>query len=180
VTVDRPFPRVRLHVLRVGHCRHPECVAISGGAWRFAEFPALVGLIRHPVAGAILFDTGYAEHFLRATSGFPERLYRWTTPVTLPPEACLQAQLARHGLALHEIAAVFASHLHGDHIAGLRDLPNARRCATCARPVAWVFCAAAISRRCCRTISHDGIAASKRMPVAPCPAAGRRSAPASI
>lgn len=125
MTADRPFPRVRLHVLRVGHCRHPECVAISGGAWKFAEFPALVGLIRHPVAGAILFDTGYAEHFLRATSGFPERLYRWATPVTLPPEACLQAQLARHGLALHDIAAVFASHLHGDHIAGLRDLPNA-------------------------------------------------------
>ncbi len=119
------FPRVRLHVLRVGHCRHPECIAVRGGAWRAAEFPALVGLIRHPEAGAILFDTGYAAHFADATARFPERFYRWTTPFTLPPEDCLQAQLARHGLALHEIRAVFASHLHGDHIAGLRDLPRA-------------------------------------------------------
>jgi len=119
------FPRVRLDVLRVGHCRHPECMAVRGGAWRIAEFPNLVGLIRHPTAGAILFDTGYAEHFLRATDHFPERLYRWTTPVVLPPEECLQSQLGARGIAMHEVRAVFASHLHGDHIAGLRDLPNA-------------------------------------------------------
>jgi glyoxylase-like metal-dependent hydrolase (beta-lactamase superfamily II) len=119
------FPRVQLHMLRIGHCTHPECIAVRGGAWRIAEFPALVGLIRHPSAGAILFDTGYAEHFAHATERLPERLYRWTTPFSLPPEHCLQAQLARHGIALHEIRAVFASHLHADHIAGLRDLPRA-------------------------------------------------------
>lgn len=120
------FPRTSLTVLRVGHCTHPECLALRGGGLRSATFPALVGLIRHPDAGALLFDTGYADHFLRATDAFPERLYRWATPVTLPPEECLLPQLARHGLAAHEIAGVFASHLHADHIAGLRDLPRAR------------------------------------------------------
>lgn len=118
--------RVQLTVLRVGHCRHPECIAIAGGAWRMAEFPALVGLIRHPSAGAILFDTGYAEHFFAATARFPERLYRWVTPVALPTNECLGAQLQREGIALHEVAAVFVSHLHADHIAGLQDLPRAR------------------------------------------------------
>ena len=112
-------------MLRVGHCTHPECFALRGGAWRTGVFPALVGLIRHPSAGAILFDTGYSEHFERATARFPERLYRWTTPVTLPESECLQTQLARHGIALHEVRYVFASHLHADHIAGLRDLPRA-------------------------------------------------------
>ena len=120
------FPRVRLNLLRVGHCRHPECIAVRGGAWAIAEFPALVGLIRHPAAGAILFDTGYAAHFEDATRRFPERLYRWTTPFALPEAQCLQAQLARYGIALHDVRAVFASHLHGDHIAGLRDLPRAQ------------------------------------------------------
>ncbi len=118
------FPRTQLTVLRVGHCVHPQCLAMRGGAWRVAEFPALVGLIRHPTAGAILFDTGYSDHFMRATAGFPERLYRWATPVALPPEQCLQTQLAQQGIAMHEVAAVFASHLHADHIAGLRDLPR--------------------------------------------------------
>lgn len=118
--------RVQLTVLRVGHCRHPECIALAGGGWRMAEFPALVGLIRHPSAGAILFDTGYAEHFFAATAGWPERLYRWVTPVDLPPGECLATQLNREGIALHEVAHVFVSHLHADHIAGLRDLPRAR------------------------------------------------------
>lgn len=120
------FPRTSLTVLRVGYCTHPECLALRGGGLRNTTFPALVGLIRHPAAGALLFDTGYAEHFLRATDRLPERLYRWATPMTLPPEECLLPQLARHGLAAHEIRGVFASHLHADHIAGLRDLPRAR------------------------------------------------------
>lgn len=119
------FPRTSLTMLRVGHCAHPECFALHGGAWRTGVFPALVGLIRHPDAGAILFDTGYSEHFARATARFPECLYRWTTPVTLPERECLQPQLARYGIALHEVRYVFASHLHADHIAGLRDLPRA-------------------------------------------------------
>jgi glyoxylase-like metal-dependent hydrolase (beta-lactamase superfamily II) len=119
------FPRTSLTMLRVGHCGHPECLAIRGGAWRSGTFPALVGLIRHADAGAILFDTGYSEHFVHATARFPERLYRWTTPVTLPDDECLAPQLARHGIALHEVRYVFASHLHADHIAGLRDLPRA-------------------------------------------------------
>lgn len=120
------FPRTSLTVLRVGHCTHPECLALRGGGLRSTTFPALVGLIRHPDAGALLFDTGYADQFLRATDTFPERLYRLATPVTLPPEECLLPQLARHGIAAHEITGVFASHLHADHIAGLRDLPRAR------------------------------------------------------
>lgn len=119
------FPRTSLTMLRVGHCSHPECLALRGGAWRTGVFPALVGLIRHPDAGAFLFDTGYAEHFTRATARLPEKLYRWTTPVTLPDNECLQPQLARHGIAMHEVRCVFASHLHADHIAGLRDLPRA-------------------------------------------------------
>ncbi len=119
------FPRTALTMLRVGHCTHPECLALRGGAWRTGVFPALVGLIRHPDAGALLFDTGYSEHFARATARLPEKLYRWTTPVTLPGDECLQPQLARHGIAMHEVRGVFASHLHADHIAGLRDLPRA-------------------------------------------------------
>lgn len=111
-------------MLRVGYCTHPECLALRGGAWKSGVFPALVGLIRHPSAGAILFDTGYAEHFFHATERLPERLYRWATPVVLPASECLHAQLARHGIAMHEVRAVFASHLHADHIAGLRDLPR--------------------------------------------------------
>jgi glyoxylase-like metal-dependent hydrolase (beta-lactamase superfamily II) len=119
-------PRLRFHLLKVGHCAHPECVAQRGGRWAPVLFPALCGLLRHPTRGWILFDTGYSGHFLDATAPFPERLYRWTTPFSLPPEEMLTAQLLRIGIAPGDISHVLISHLHGDHIAGARDFPAAR------------------------------------------------------
>ncbi|MFZ6874981.1 MBL fold metallo-hydrolase [Undibacterium sp. Di27W] len=119
-------PRLQFHWLKAGHCSHPECVAMRGGRWQSVMFPALCGLIVHPVRGNILFDTGYSQHFLAATQAFPERLYRWTTPMTLAPEEVLTQQLAQLGIRAGDINYVVISHVHGDHIAGLRDFPNAR------------------------------------------------------
>jgi glyoxylase-like metal-dependent hydrolase (beta-lactamase superfamily II) len=118
-------PRVELHLLRVGRCRHPEWVTIRGGRWRIVDFPSLVALIRHPSFGTILYDTGYADHFETATDPFPQRLYRWLTPVQLPAEERLAAQLGRHGVRVEEVERVLISHFHADHVAGLRDLPRA-------------------------------------------------------
>jgi glyoxylase-like metal-dependent hydrolase (beta-lactamase superfamily II) len=117
---------VDIHLLEVGHCRHPEWITLRGGQWRVCRFPAMVGLILHPVVGPILYDTGYAERFEAATMPFPERFYRWVTPVTLPPRQHLIAQLRGYGLAPDDIRLVLISHMHADHIAGLRDLPRAR------------------------------------------------------
>lgn len=120
------MPRMRFHLLKVGHCTHPECVAIRGGNWSSMLFPALCGLLLHPQRGWVLFDTGYSQHFMTATTPFPERLYRWTTPFTLPAEEALPAQLKRAGITPDDIRHIVISHLHGDHIAGLKDFPNAR------------------------------------------------------
>ncbi|WP_285447655.1 MBL fold metallo-hydrolase [Xanthomonas sp. LMC-A-07] len=118
--------RVSVELLRIGHCRHCERMVRADGHWHAVEFPALSVLIRHPQRGALLYDTGYAAHFFRATDPLPERLYRWTTPVTLPAQERLQAQLARRDLALDDIGWCLISHFHADHVAGLRDLPTAR------------------------------------------------------
>ena len=119
------MPRLSFRLLKVGHCTHPECVAQRGGRWASTMFPALCALLRHPQRGWILFDTGYSSHFGAATTPFPERLYRWTTPFTLAPEERLTAQLGALGIAPGDVAHVVISHLHGDHIAGLRDFPAA-------------------------------------------------------
>lgn len=113
-------------LFEVGRCRHLERVAIVGGRFRIVDFPALVVLIDHPSHGPILFDTGYAEHFLAETEPFPERLYRIATPPSLPPEERLAVQLARHGVRPEDVELVLVSHLHADHVAGLRDLPRAK------------------------------------------------------
>lgn len=118
--------QVTMHLLRVGACRHLECMAARGGRWAPVSFPALCALIHHPAHGWILYDTGYAGHFEAATRPWPEHLYRLALPVQLPQEEILATQLGRLGLRPQDIATVIISHYHGDHIAGLRDFPNAR------------------------------------------------------
>jgi glyoxylase-like metal-dependent hydrolase (beta-lactamase superfamily II) len=90
------------------------------------EFPALAALIVHPEEGPILFDTGYDPAFFSATRPFPERLYRWATPVTLAAEEAVAGQLPRFGIGPDDIRAVVVSHFHGDHVAGLGRFPRAR------------------------------------------------------
>ena len=117
-----------------GYCTHPELATRRGASPKSCQFPALVALLRHPQHGHILFDTGYSEHFLAATEPFPERLYRWTTPVHLQPQQSLAAQLRIDGIDPSDIEWVVISHMHGDHVGGLADFPEARM--ACARE-AW-------------------------------------------
>lgn len=112
-------------MLRVGWCRHPECVAMRGGSFHSITFPALCALIRHPTLGNWLFDTGYGDHFLAATSAYPERVYRWITPTFLPENERLIVQLGAHGLRPKDIHGVIISHFHADHIGALRDFHHA-------------------------------------------------------
>ena len=116
---------LEFHLFKVGHCSHPECVTQRGGRWAAVRFPALAGLLIHPQRGPMLFDTGYSDAFLVATAPFPERFYRWTTPMSLPREETLVAQLARRGYAPGDIRHLFISHFHADHVAGLSDFPQA-------------------------------------------------------
>ncbi|XCN73979.1 MAG: MBL fold metallo-hydrolase [Candidatus Electrothrix aestuarii] len=117
---------MRLELLKVGHCSHPEAVVVRGGTWRARSFPAIVGILHHPQQGYILFDTGYARRFHEATHAFPERLYRWLTPMHLPQTEELPYLLAQRGLTTEDIQYIFISHFHADHIAGLLDFPKAR------------------------------------------------------
>jgi glyoxylase-like metal-dependent hydrolase (beta-lactamase superfamily II) len=118
--------RVELQLLTCGDCAHPALMTRRGGGLSPQRFPALVGVIRHPSEGLILFDTGYAPAFFEATAPFPERLYRWATPVRLEQGESAVERLARMGHAPKDVRAIVLSHFHGDHVAGLRDFPQAR------------------------------------------------------
>lgn len=123
--------RVGFRWLERGSCRHPEAMTITGGSLCAIDFPALVGVIAHPARGIFLFDTGYDPAFINATRPFPERLYRWTTPVSLGAEQEWRTWLAAHDIAEGEIAGTIISHFHGDHVAGMRHLAD--RPVYCAR-----------------------------------------------
>jgi glyoxylase-like metal-dependent hydrolase (beta-lactamase superfamily II) len=118
--------RSRLTMVQCGHCRQLAAATMKGAPWRIVDFPSLVGVIRHPTRGVVLFDTGYDAAFMEATRPFPERLYRWATPVTIPTGSTAVEKLAGMGISPDQVAHVVISHFHGDHVSGLHRFPNAR------------------------------------------------------
>jgi glyoxylase-like metal-dependent hydrolase (beta-lactamase superfamily II) len=118
--------KVSLDLRWAGGCLHPHAMAVQGASWRPAYFPALFAVLRHPRHGVTLFDTGYSTRFMQATERFPQRAYRWLTPVQLAAGDSAVEQLAREGVAAESVERIVLSHFHADHIAGARDFPNAR------------------------------------------------------
>lgn len=115
-----------LKLISTGHCSHPEATVIRGGRRQAIRFPSTVGVIEHAALGIMLFDTGYTERFFSATERLPYRIYRWLTPVRHQPGLSAISQLAAMGIAAENVRHIFISHFHADHIAGLRDFPQAR------------------------------------------------------
>lgn len=117
---------IRLEVLVAGSCRHLERMVRRGGKWRSIRFPSMVGVIRHPTRGVVLYDAGYSPRFFAETARFPYSLYRWMTPAECTPEDSAAAQLGRAGVDPREVSLIVLSHFHADHVGGLRDFPAAR------------------------------------------------------
>jgi glyoxylase-like metal-dependent hydrolase (beta-lactamase superfamily II) len=88
--------------------------------------PAVVGVLRHPTAGVVLFDTGYTPRFFDETRRMPYAAYRRLLPVRCDPEQTVAAQLPGIGLDPGDVSMIVVSHFHADHIGGLGDFPSAR------------------------------------------------------
>lgn len=114
-----------LKLLKVGYCKHCERIARKKGAFKNIKFPMIVGLIKDPQSGYVLFDTGYSKHFFECTQTFPDKLYAMTTPVTLDDNEKIEHLLEKENIKLTDIHYVVISHFHADHISGLKLFPNA-------------------------------------------------------
>lgn len=117
-------------IVEAGHCRHLEGLVVRGGRFRPVRLPVLVGLLRHPTEGVVLFDTGYAPRVGRAAARGPRRLYPWLVPFSIDDSTALRSVLARRGIAPEDVRVIVVSHFHPDHVGGLRDFPGARLVAT--------------------------------------------------
>ncbi|NMH86538.1 MBL fold metallo-hydrolase [Flavivirga algicola] len=115
----------KLYLGYAGHCLAKESEAIRGGRKQHIKFKALWGLIEHPTQGLILFDTGYTNRFYQATSSYPNKIYAKITKVSIDQSREAKTQLIAHGIMPASIKHIFISHFHADHIAGLKDFPNA-------------------------------------------------------
>jgi len=113
-------------ILKAGYCTSNQSIALHKAESKTIRFPASVSLLEHDKNGLILFDTGYAGHFFRASKRLPYSIYPMITPVYFKPEEAIKHQLAQKGISHKDIRTVIISHFHGDHIGGLKDFPNAK------------------------------------------------------
>jgi len=118
-------PTLQCHILDTGYCLVWEHHLIQGGQRRQIACHSLAALLCHPRHGWLLWDTGYAPRMLDVTEHFPFSLYRRATPLHLDPALSVAAQLRRWQLRAGDIQRIIISHFHADHIAGLRDFPEA-------------------------------------------------------
>ena len=107
-----------LRAFTCGHTRHDVAQLVAGHPREQRTFPATAFLY---TAGRrrVLFDTGYAPQPWR--TGLTGRLYQRLLPPELPPEQDIAAQLDPAA-----VTHVVLSHLHPDHIGGLRHFRHAR------------------------------------------------------
>ncbi|UBV43164.1 MBL fold metallo-hydrolase [Deinococcus taeanensis] len=117
--------RVRVVPLQAGACLNLAGITERGAPWRVQAYPAGFALLLHPTRGPVLFDTGYGAGVLSAMKRWPGVLYGLVTPVRLLPGEAAWEQLQFMGFAPGDVQHVIVSHLHADHVGGLRDFPNA-------------------------------------------------------
>jgi glyoxylase-like metal-dependent hydrolase (beta-lactamase superfamily II) len=105
----------------------PEALVRRGGAWRWLDLRVRYGIIRHPLRGVWLIDTGIGPQALDAPGRpFALRAYasalRYRLQATQSPHAVLDAM----GLRPRDVAGVIVTHFHADHVARLAEFPMAR------------------------------------------------------
>lgn len=112
------------HWLNCGYCKTPGKATYTEYSWRIRHYKAWFGLMHHERFGWILFDTGYSEYYEQAVSKFPGRLLNWIVPVTV--DGSLTETIAAITGSIEVVNTILVSHLHADHIGGLKCFQNAK------------------------------------------------------
>ncbi|HTN82083.1 MAG TPA: MBL fold metallo-hydrolase [Sorangium sp.] len=124
--------RVRLCTLETGEVSGARSMLLRSDHVDFDRarehdpLPIYAHLIRHPARGDALIDAGLSAAFERAPFGNIRAPASWLhramgTRFTLPAGRSIGAQLARLGSRPRQ---VYLTHVHGDHTAGLTELPR--------------------------------------------------------
>lgn len=113
----------RLRHYVCGSTSHDLAAMFRGGAHELRQFPSGVFLFDGADGRRVLFDTGYATGEWR--SGWRGAAYRRLLPPKVSADDDIAGQLTRDGVEPASVTHVVLSHLHPDHIGGIRRFPDA-------------------------------------------------------
>lgn len=105
----------------------PERLVLRGGSWGRIAVGVRYGMVTHPEFGPVLIDTGYGPRVTRAArrSG-ALKLYSTVLRPRLVEDNSPLVALQLAGYAATDVRRIVVTHFHADHVAALRDFPNAR------------------------------------------------------
>ncbi len=101
-----------------GNCVNRLGFVYRNQSFQKRVFPSGVFLIKHSKYGYVLFDTGYSLNIYK--TGWRGWLYRLLNPTHVSREEEIDVQLKKDGITPKDIQYVVLSHLHPDHIGGLK------------------------------------------------------------
>ncbi len=127
--MSKPIPNSETAISSVryfdcGYCINQLAHAFRGHPKEKRRFPAGVFLLKHPQEGYLLFDTGYSRSIFN--TGVKGWLYRKLNPTFVTPNDEIITQLRMVGVEPEEITHVILSHLHPDHIGGVKFFPHSK------------------------------------------------------
>lgn len=127
--VLRSMPRLTnqhirsLRYYNCGHCVNRLGFAYRGYSFKKHIFPSGVFLVEH-AKGYVLFDTGYSTSIYKTSMrGW---LYRRLNPTQVRETEEIVHQLRQDGIDADDINYIIVSHLHPDHIGGLKHFPKSK------------------------------------------------------
>lgn len=106
-----------------GYCINNLSRVFVGMRGKKRKFPAGAFLLEHTKHGLILFDTGYSANICK--TGLIGRVYNLFNPTSVEEKDELKNQLEKIGVRSEDIKTIILSHLHPDHIGGLRSFSEA-------------------------------------------------------
>ncbi|WP_372968561.1 MBL fold metallo-hydrolase [Microbacterium sp.] len=113
----------RLHHYVCGRTSHDLAAVFHGTGREVREFPSGVFLYEGAEERRVLFDTGYATG--EWDTGWRGAIYRRLLPPEVAESDDVAARLRADGIDPASITHVVLSHLHPDHVGGVRRFPDA-------------------------------------------------------
>lgn len=113
-----------IKIYKCGYCINDLGLMYKGHKHIKTKFPAKTLLIKHDKQGFILVDTGYSKRIYE--NGLMSKLYHGFNKTICENTDILIYQLAKDDIEEKDIQHIILTHLHPDHIGGLRDFYHAK------------------------------------------------------